>query len=681
MKRAFLVAAVSIVILLSFAPNVFRVSAASGLADTINSLAGGINWSNTNMIIQHTGYVFHYLTTPNYSPLSYPNAGVQMQLGVSALNYFEGTGSPTDWSARAAGYNQLPDTYQGGAEDFLIYYRWACNLYNWFSDWNKATALSQFSSLATGTPSLDYPSKTINNNRYYDEWMETADIYLALGSISNAISTFEGDYATHWNGAYWGYNGMSGTECEAGFFAMLASKLYVANGNSLQNFDTVVKDMVYKFLANGWNSPQWGSLTTYVCTHYADTRLRLQNDVGSWAALQMLWTYLTPAQQATMTGMLTGNGGTSAWQHLMQSLLYQPGVNKFISMNGDSVDAGTPNDAWTSIALEDLFFKGIVPGTGSLAIPLTEQMYEDIFTWFLATNFGFNYAGHQIKIPVRAGTINFLFGTTESSANFPSDGIYTVQFSNDWNSVQSVNRVGGLTAGLPYLPPSGGSQPPTTGMISVSSTYNNNPIGGVVVTVSGPTPTTVTTSASGPVTTGQLSFGSYTLTASYNGQPLSEGAQISVNNPSTSVTFQFTSVIPPTGIVKVYAEYGGQNIAIQVTGTGPNGWSQIGTTSANPNTPLSYTVAASTTQYVFSGSYNNIPKSASVTVTSGGSVNAILDFGGGNDNNIPFQEYVIIIGGVASAIAVGGVAIGLRGNGTRQAQAPPPKKGRRKRRS
>lgn len=162
MKRTFLVVAFSIMILVSFAPNVIRVSAASGLADTINSLANGISWSNRNLIVQHTGYVFHYMNTPNYG-LSYPQTGVQFNLAISTLNQLEGTGSPTDYSYRVAGYDQLPNTYLTGSNDFLIYYRWACNLYNWFSDWNKATALSQFTAAVNNVPSLTYPSHSVGN--------------------------------------------------------------------------------------------------------------------------------------------------------------------------------------------------------------------------------------------------------------------------------------------------------------------------------------------------------------------------------------------------------------------------------------------------------------------------------------------------------------------------------------
>jgi parallel beta-helix repeat protein len=447
--------------LVPLVPKVQAGLSSASLADTINSLANGVDWSNVNVIIQHTGYLFHRVSSPNYG-LAYPNADPAFQLEEARLSELEGTSYDRSFLSaaisRCSGADQLPVTWSRG--DFLIYYRWACNLYDWFpASWDRGTALTQFSSAVAGSPALDYPTRTIRFGRYYDEYMETADIYLALGSISDAVNTFEQDYSTHWNGAYWGYTGMTGIECEAGPFAMIAAKLYVANGDSLPYFDTVVADLVYKFLASGWSSPLWAG--SYVCTHFCDDRERLENTIAAWAALQMYWSYFTAAEKATMVSMLTGNGSTTAWEHLMASQLYVPSVNKFILLTNDSPQAGTPNDAWTAYGLNALFLMGIVPGTGSLAIPLNEEFYEDISTYMLATNFGFDYDAHQIKIPVRAGTLHFLFGTTESSASFPTDGIYTVQFSSDWNTVQIVNKLGGLSGNLRYLPVAGGSPPPT----------------------------------------------------------------------------------------------------------------------------------------------------------------------------------------------------------------------------
>jgi len=446
--------------LVPLVPKVQAGLSSAALADTIYSLASGVDWSNGNLIIQHTGYLFHRVTSPNYV-LTYPNAGSAFALGEARLSEVDGTGSPTSYVSsswpRCSGADQLP---VAGLSDWLVYYRWGYHLYDWFpSSWNRGTALTQFRTAVGNTPALDYPSRTWAGTRYYDEYMETADIYLGLGSVSDAVNMFEADYSTHWNGVYWGYSGQGGIECEAGPFAMIAAKIYVANGNSMEHFDTVGADLAYKFLNSGWSSPLWAG--SYVCTHYCDGRLRLENTMAAWAALQLYWTYFTPAQQATMVSMLTGNGGTTAWQHLMNSALYIPAVNKFILLTNDSPESGTPNDAFTAIGLNALFFMGIVPDTGSLAIPLNEEFYEDVSTYVPATNFGFDYANHQIKIPVRAGMLHFLFGTVESSASFSSDGIYTVQFSSDWNIVQSVSKISGLLGNTRYLPIAGGSPPPT----------------------------------------------------------------------------------------------------------------------------------------------------------------------------------------------------------------------------
>ena len=381
---------------------------AANLADQINTLANGINWANGNPQIQHVGYVFNRVTTPNYF-LTYPGTADWYPFVFARLSELDGTSydkSSLQYYARVSGYNMLPATLSG---DFHTYFREAYHLYDWFpATWNRATALTQFRQAVGNIIALGYPSHSTASNRYYDEYIQTADMFLALGGLSDALSVWEQDYSGHWNGNYWGYNGMSGIECEAGPFAMVAAKLYEANGNSLPHFETVVADLGYKFLNNGWSSPLWAN--SYVCTHFCDDRLRLQNTEAAWAALHMYWKFFSSAQKANMVSMLTG-GGTKAWQYLMASPLYDALSGKFRVMTNDSPIAGTPMDVWTAIALETLFLYGIVPDSGSLAIPLLEEQYEDNLVHWPATNFGFNYIARNIKIPVWAGTIKFIFGT------------------------------------------------------------------------------------------------------------------------------------------------------------------------------------------------------------------------------------------------------------------------------
>jgi parallel beta-helix repeat protein len=76
------------------------------------------------------------------------------------------------------------------------------------------------------------------------------------------------------------------------------------------------------------------------------------------------------------------------------------------------------------------------------------------------THFRFDYSSRRIRIPVFAGSIKFQFGTSVANATFPSNGIFEVQFSSDWNSVLEINLVSPLSDQFYYLQPTGTPRPP-----------------------------------------------------------------------------------------------------------------------------------------------------------------------------------------------------------------------------
>jgi hypothetical protein len=126
------------------------------------------------------------------------------------------------------------------------------------------------------------------------------------------------------------------------------------------------------------------------------------------------------------------SGSSPAWQGLMSSSLNQG--------SGFSWVSGTvvTNDA-TVCAAATLFLDGIVPVTGNLNIPNIEEQYNDQRTPFSTSNFKFDYANHLITIPVNAGIMSFIYGTSPVSYTFPSNGVYKIQFSSDWNQITAVN--------------------------------------------------------------------------------------------------------------------------------------------------------------------------------------------------------------------------------------------------
>ena len=92
-----------------------------------------------------------------------------------------------------------------------------------------------------------------------------------------------------------------------------------------------------------------------------------------------------------------------------------------------------------------LFMDGVIPETGSLAINASNERYFDTQTNFPTSEWNFNYAQKIITIPVNQGVLQFNFGTAEPSYNFTSNAVYTVQFSDDWNSINNVTKIASIT--------------------------------------------------------------------------------------------------------------------------------------------------------------------------------------------------------------------------------------------
>jgi hypothetical protein len=126
-------------------------------------------------------------------------------------------------------------------------------------------------------------------------------------------------------------------------------------------------------------------------------------------------------------------GTNPAWQGLMASSLNNDGYFSGVSGTDPSNDA-------TACAAATLFLYGIVPITGNLDIPNREECCSDLRTQFSTSDFKFDYTNHLIKIPLTAGQITFIYGNSPVSYTFPNNGVYTIQFSNDWNQITAVNN-------------------------------------------------------------------------------------------------------------------------------------------------------------------------------------------------------------------------------------------------
>jgi hypothetical protein len=353
---------------------------------------------------------------------------------------------PLTWT-----YNQTPY--------YMVYHRFILNAYQYAvqygqtQKWNKSAAYQELSATyqAAGEPSLAYNpvNKTIFQYpapRYYDESAETLDSFVKLGNNDSDMWDYIQNH--YWTGSIYGYDDPQGQyECEVGFFAMVIANYYAISGRNLTNFDRVYLDLYNKLLARGWSSVAWG--VPGVLRHASSNpQLRLENTLG---AIQALHAYSVGSTwEPDFVNLLSGSA--KAWNALMASPLYSSG--RFMMSS-----PGSFSDSATAVGMMTLFLEGIIPSTGSLAMPLNDEAYEDVFGLSPASLFRFDFANETIRIPVNPGELEFQFGTETPSYVFPSDGVFEVQFDSNWNTITNVSKVGPLNSQFQYL--AVGTSPPT----------------------------------------------------------------------------------------------------------------------------------------------------------------------------------------------------------------------------
>lgn len=85
---------------------------------------------------------------------------------------------------------------------------------------------------------------------------------------------------------------------------------------------------------------------------------------------------------------------------------------------------------------------GIVPGSGSIAIPVSKHFYEDNLNMINPELYAFDLTGNVLTIPVmNPGTLTFIYGRTPVTFDFKASGIYNVTFSEYYNSIINVNQI------------------------------------------------------------------------------------------------------------------------------------------------------------------------------------------------------------------------------------------------
>ena len=283
-------------------------------------------------------------------------------------------------------------------------------------------------------------------SRYYDEQAGTLNCFLTFAllgekeAIQFADDVWLNIQNTLWNGAFYRYypQDENFTECEMGNFAQIIAHYQNSRG-TLPYFDRVVTDLKNKLLIYQFNSPGWGAVGVL---KHADSnhQLRLQETLSAVATLQMLYPYFEQSEQNNFNQMIAGN----CWRGVISSSLFSDHQFREVS------DGSYANDATLQGCIL-LFLDGIIPNTSNLMVTPDNEVYQDSLTNFPTSQWSFNYQNQTIKIPVTQGNLSLIFGSQPVYATFPSNGIYTIKFSSNWNQIQSINKVANTSA--PALQP------------------------------------------------------------------------------------------------------------------------------------------------------------------------------------------------------------------------------------
>lgn len=373
--------------------------------------------------------------------------------------------------------NGLPDSItttsgvgsepSGGLQAWSLYDRYDIWGYMWANQWNYETSkwnyTQAFHTFNSSIYTLGEPCDMITNTsvacsevrygpRYYDEASETIDAYLEFNAtnlendVNDAVHWWNWMNQNLWNSTVGAFNyalNWAGYECESGGMEEIIWKLYYYD-STLGNITRMFSDISTRFLAEEWDSPQWGVTyndTCFVVDHMFEftNQQRLENTIMAWAAILGVYNQLPLANQIETQDMLNGssyNGqNLPAWALLFDSTLYNATTGKFMWQNTapDSLSA-------TAAAADLILVQSVSPITGSLAIPIADYRYEYYDNIIDSGMWRIDFTTHSILLPVStAGSFYFMFGSTPLIDNLNSAGLWNITFSSDWNSIVSTS--------------------------------------------------------------------------------------------------------------------------------------------------------------------------------------------------------------------------------------------------
>lgn len=384
------------------------------------------------------------------------------------------------------GKNGLPMNFTVTNRYLLWGYHWA-EMYNYsLSIWNVTKAFPNFEWASQNTIGWNLGNSsglcpvffTINETdntkqgtgtpRYYDEAAETMECFLRFYELGCGIDALiDAENCWNWINAvttpsinnnewsdinpnrgsggqsYWHYgykpNGsLDLWECESGGFTQIAIHLYYLSSSI--DISNVTLDLENRYLYNLWLSPQWGGPEydrgVVIHAYTSNTQLRLENTLMAWSSIYGLYANLTNNYKTSMKEMLekTEDGG-NAWQRLYNSSLWN----------------SSPMDESIAYTCSLLMYLGIVPQTAVLAIPLSENFYEDTSNLFDYELFNMNITTRTLRVSfIVDGTVTFQYSDKPFDVTV-GKGVYNIVFGSDWNSITSITKAENLPANREYL--------------------------------------------------------------------------------------------------------------------------------------------------------------------------------------------------------------------------------------
>jgi hypothetical protein len=484
------------------------VSSTSGtLISHIQTLVQNtVNWTSGDVAVALIGYNMGNLTlaqlqgiidaSTSWTTVLYGYAQI-MKYGVENQTKIE-------WALDNATLlaNSLPATYNSSGNwippfdcflinnRFCLYgYYWAqkygyeldkWNLTNAYYHYDYATGLTNYHgwTFVKGDDTTSCPS---NGPRYYDEAAQTLDGFLifynlgvtaALSEAAKIWSYINNNFWDSVNNYFWYLPTVSDYECEAGGFDQVALILKYLQP-STANISRVTTDMLTRFIAKEWASPQWSAAQGVVIhANPSNQAVRLENTLMAWNSIMGNSYNLNSDQRNNVTNLLIGYGSYDpAWLRLYESGLWgaTQGLNMFRMTSNDFFTPSSCN-APTAYACQLLLLNGIVPSSGAVAMPLSDLSYEDFLSSVDKQMCSLDIVNRNLTLPIgQIGIINFTFGSSICGYTFPSTGVYNLTFASDWNSISSVTRTGDLPTNRMYFTV-GDSIPPTYTNVSYNST-------------------------------------------------------------------------------------------------------------------------------------------------------------------------------------------------------------------